>query len=128
MNHSMEATVEKVVNVMNEEKRRARRFDLALPVTVLAAGRRKPQLAVHSRDISSSGILLEFEENLTPGTSMELEITLPGEITQAGPVRVRCLGHVVRVTRGDRTGVAVSIERYEFMRLHQDRPGPTSVQ
>ncbi len=113
---------------MNEEKRRARRFDLSLPVTVLAAGQKKPQWAIHTRDISSNGILLEFDENLTPGTRMELEITLPGEITQAGPVRVRCLGHVVRVNRGDRTGVAVSIERYEFMRLYQDRPETTSVQ
>jgi hypothetical protein len=45
-------------------------------------------------------------------------MTLPHELTQAGPVRVRCLGRVLRSSAeysGD-VGVAAAIERYEFMR------------
>jgi hypothetical protein len=46
-------------------------------------------------------------------------LTLPHEITLAGPVRVRCLGRVNR-TEGDdllgRSGVVAEIQRYEFLR------------
>ena len=51
---------------------------------------------------------------------MEFILTLPGEITQGQPVRVRCKGKVVRVDRaaaeGNAIGVAATIERYEFVR------------
>jgi len=99
----------------NEEKRKARRFELALPVTLVAGAQEK--VPVQTRDISSSGMLLEFDAQLQPGSKVELEVTLPGEITQAGPVTVRCLGRVVRVDRGSRTGVAVTISKYEFLRV-----------
>ena len=107
---------------MHEEKRRARRFGLALPVTVSASDKKFVPREVQTRDISSSGIFLDFDQELAKGSSMEVEITLPAEITQAGPVRVRCLGHVVRVNRGARTGVAVTIERYEFVRGSSPKP------
>ncbi len=105
---------------MNEaEKRRARRFELALPVTLMSAGEKESPLTVQSRDISSNGILLECDAELRLGTTLELLVTLPAEITQAAPVRLRCLGRVVRVDRKSekRLSVAVTIERYEFMRL-----------
>lgn len=108
---------------MNEEKRRARRFEMALPVTVMSVGQKQGSLAAQSRDISSSGIFIECDREIHPGTTMELVVNLPEEITQAAPVRLRCLGRVVRVDRGprERMGMAVAIERYEFMRL-QDEP------
>jgi len=45
-------------------------------------------------------------------------MTLPHELTQAGPVRVRCLGRVLRSDDQDQGefGVAAAIERYEFLR------------
>lgn len=115
---------------MNEEKRRARRFDLALPVTLLSAGPKPAPLTLQSRDISSNGILLECDEEVLPGTTVELVVTLPEEVTQAAPVRLRCLGRVVRVDRGPekRIGVAVTIERYEFMRLQNGSSKPSRIQ
>ena len=113
---------------MQDEKRRARRFELSLPVTVVAAGWKMPPMAVQTLDISSNGVLLEFSQDMSPGTTMEMEITLPAEITRAGPVRVRCLGHVVRVDRSARTGIAVTIERYEFLRLKDAGPKPRFLQ
>ncbi len=104
---------------MNEEKRRARRFGLNLPVMVSGAGMKESQREVQTRDISSNGIFLDFDEDLSPGSRMEVEITLPAEITQAGPVRVRCCGQVVRVYRGNRMGVAVTIDKYEFLRQQE---------
>jgi len=105
------------------EKRRARRFELALPVTLMSAGEKESPLTVQSRDISSNGILLECDEELRLGTTLELMVTLPKEITQAAPVRLRCLGRVVRVDRKPqkRIGVAVTIDRYEFMRLQNGK-------
>jgi hypothetical protein len=50
-------------------------------------------------------------------------LTLPNEITMAGPVRVRCLGRVQRTEqRGEEgaVGVVAAIERYEFLRSEQD--------
>ena len=49
---------------------------------------------------------------------MEIVLTLPHEITLAGPVRVRCLGRVQRTMSEEegRAGVVAEIERYEFLR------------
>ncbi len=44
-------------------------------------------------------------------------LTLPSEITLADPIRVRCKGKVVRVDKMAREqGVAVAIEKYDFVR------------
>jgi hypothetical protein len=103
---------------MNEEKRRARRFDLTLPVQVTAVGERKSCRTVRTRDISSTGLFIEFDERVQTGTKVEMLVTLPKEITQVGAVQIRCVGRVVRVDYGshDRMGVAVTIDRYEFAR------------
>jgi len=49
---------------------------------------------------------------------VEIVLTLPHEITLAGPVRVRCLGRVQRSEPEEpgRTGIVAEIERYEFLR------------
>ncbi len=102
---------------MSEDKRRARRFDLHLPVTVTSIGEKEAAAAVRTKDISSSGLFIELDERVQPGTKVEMLVTLPREITQAGAVRLRCTGRVVRVDRQqERTGLAVTIERYEFLR------------
>ncbi len=107
---------------MMEEKRRARRFDLHLPVTLLAVGEKKARETVRTRDISSSGMFLELDANAVPGTRVELMVDLPQEITQAGTVRLSCTGRVVRVDKATqtRTGLAVKIERYQFMRIAEE--------
>jgi hypothetical protein len=53
---------------------------------------------------------------------VEILLTLPNEITLAGPVRVRCLGRVQRTEARDEgsVGVVAAIERYEFLRNHED--------
>jgi len=103
---------------MHEDKRRARRFDLYLPVQVVTVGETKSSESVRTRDISSTGLFIEFDKRVEAGAKVELLVTLPREITQAGPVQIHCMGHVVRVERGERerTGVAISIDRYDFTR------------
>jgi hypothetical protein len=52
------------------------------------------------------------------GADVEIMMTLPHEITMAGPVKVRCMGRIHRTERrGDqKVGVVAAIERYEFLR------------
>ena len=51
-------------------------------------------------------------------------LTLPHEITLAGPVRVRCLGRIQRneeeKEEQEQAGVVARIERYEFMRADEN--------
>lgn len=112
---------------MNEEKRRARRFDLNLPVQVVAVGENKASQTVKTRDISSTGLFIEFDQRVQAGTRVELMVTLPREITQVGAVQIHCMGRVVRVERAEpeRTGVAVTIDRYEFARLGEAEKQPS---
>ena len=101
------------------ERRSSRRFLMRLPLTVrwtdeLVVG----EAETESREVSSRGIYFHLPKGLRSGSPLEIVMTLPHELTQAGPVRVRCLGRVLRSSpehSGD-VGVAAAIERYEFLR------------
>ncbi len=71
-----------------------------------------------SKDVSSRGVYFFVPKALKKDSPIEIVMTLPHEITLAGPVRVRCLGRVVRTEaqNGTRVGVVAAIERYEFLR------------
>ena len=99
------------------EKRRAQRFPITLPVAVRLS-QESPPASVQTKDISSSGVYLEFSTPMDVGSALEFILALPPEITQGQAVRVRCKGKVVRVdhSRADGIGVAATIERYEFVR------------
>lgn len=100
------------------DRRTTRRFKMRLPMTLhwsnpLGRG----ELTAETTEVSSKGIHFYTQQNVKVGTSVEFYMTLPHEITHAGPVRVRCMGRVVRSEpREDRVSVAVAIDRYEFMR------------
>lgn len=75
-------------------------------------------LSTLSEDVSSRGVYFFFPKELKDGANIEIVMTLPHEVTLAGPVRVRCVGRVTRTEqRGDsKVGVVAAIERYEFLR------------
>ena len=99
------------------DKRRGRRFLLTLPLT-LTSGAEVARQPVQTRDVSSGGVYFEIGEAPQAGSRLEFVLTLPTEITLSAPVKVRCVGKVIRVDRspGRRVGVAATIERYEFFR------------
>ena len=112
------ATVRK--SVEQQERRRATRYNLSLPVVVVAG---QLSLRATSRDVSTGGVYLVFEslEDLLPGTELDLTLTLPKEVTSEEEVLVRAHGKTVRVetfsedgTAG--AGVAVIFERHHFLR------------
>lgn len=100
------------------DRRTTRRFKMRLPMTLSwSSGVARGELTGETTEVSSRGIHFYTETNVKVGTAVEFHMTLPHEITQAGPVRVRCMGRVVRADqRDERVSVAVAIDRYEFMR------------
>jgi hypothetical protein len=98
------------------EKRSTRRFSLELPISVkfVNNGRREP--AGHTRDVSSRGVFMYLDTEISEGAPIEFVMTLPPEVTLAEPIRVRCTGRVLRVTRAEQDqGVAVAIDNYDFV-------------
>ena len=102
-----------------QERRTAQRFRIKLPMTVrwtsdMAVG----EALTESKDVSSRGVYFFLPKQVKSGSPVEIILTLPHEITLAGPVRVRCLGRVHRSEDDSlgRSGVVAEIERYEFMR------------
>jgi PilZ domain len=98
------------------EKRSTRRFSLELPINVIYANDGKTQFAAQTRDVSSRGVFMYASTEIAEGAVLEFIMILPREITLADPIRVRCHGRVLRVeSNHGRQGIAVSIERYDFL-------------
>lgn len=100
------------------ERRRAHRFELQSPLVVRwKDGAQTREALTVSEDLSSSGIYFVLPEGIKDGTPVEVEMTLPNQITLAGPVRVRCLGRIQRCEPADgaKSGMAAAIEKYEFL-------------
>jgi hypothetical protein len=107
--------------VNQKERRTTRRFLMRLPLTVRWTDERVVgEASTESREVSSRALYFYLPKGLKSGSPVEILMTLPHELTQAGPVRVRCLGRVLRtdmqqLEQGE-FGVAAAIERYEFVR------------
>ncbi len=105
------------------ERRTTQRFNMRLPLTVRwTTGAAVGETSTQSRDVSSRGVYFFLPKDVTEGSAIEIVLTLPNEITLAGPVRVRCLGRVQRTeSRAEgEIGVVAAIERYEFLRGDED--------
>jgi hypothetical protein len=102
------------------EQRKTRRFTLQLPVALTRAGNVRISDSGFTKNISSCGVLFTAQRELDVGGAIEYVITLIGE--SSNPVNLKCLGKVVRRVNGpDRPGaVAVTVERYEFVRSRED--------
>jgi hypothetical protein len=96
------------------EQRKAQRFDLTLPVELIRAGIAKASRQGETKNVSSSGVLFESDVTLRIGEPVEYVITLPTSPSPGNKVRLRCMGKVVRLVK--ETGVAATLERYEFVR------------
>ena len=100
-----------------DERRRAPRFELHLPVTIRWKDGSETREAISiCKDVSSNGIYFDLRGGIQEGTPVEVEMTLPNQITLAGPVRVRCFGRIQRCEiTGETAGLAAAIEKYEFL-------------
>lgn len=107
---------------MNEQ-RKNQRFELKLPIELVKAGSEVLPKVGETRNVSSSGVLFTADGRLQKGELIEYLVTLPS--TGDEPVRLRCMGKVVRVDEraGKDSGssrhpfaIAATLERHEFLR------------
>jgi hypothetical protein len=99
------------------EQRKAQRFELKLPLELIRKGSQALSEHGETRNLSSVGVLFAADASLRIGEAVEYMITLPGTPSNGnggGKVRLHCLGKVVRFS--PETGVAATLERYEFVR------------
>jgi len=101
------------------EQRRAQRYRLQLPLHIVQLGDQKVDRIEKTRDISSGGVCFLSSDEVEVGGRIEYLITLSGANP---PVRIRCLGKVLRSTHptvpanASEFEVAVTMERYQFVR------------
>jgi hypothetical protein len=111
-------------SLTGSERRTTQRFSMRLPLTVRwTTGAAVGETSTESRDVSSRGVYFFLSKDVTEGSPVEILLTLPNEITLAGPVRVRCLGRVQRTEPREEgaVGVVAAIERYEFLRGEEEK-------
>lgn len=117
-------------SMSSEERRRAQRFPLDLPLEVkwhvVEGELNQPTI---TRDISASGLYFQLNHEMEPNSKVEFFVRLHMEGAPAGGVMLHCVGSVVRVepTEADphRVGVAARIDRYRFLR--PDEAGSDSL-
>ncbi|MBV8817012.1 MAG: PilZ domain-containing protein [Acidobacteriaceae bacterium] len=101
------------------EQRKAKRFQLQLPFELVRSGPRIIHQIGETKNLSSVGVLFAAQMQMEIGDPVEYFITLPTP-PDADPVRIRCLGKIVRA---EGAVVAATLERYEFVRVNQNAGG-----
>lgn len=103
------------------EQRRAQRYRLQLPLHIIHLGDEQVNRVEQTRDISSGGVCFMSPTAIEVGDKIEYLITLS---RSTPPVRIRCLGKVLRsqMPPDSEIGpyeVAVTMERYQFVRADE---------
>lgn len=86
---------------------------MQLPVEVVRTGSAETAWSGETKNLSSCGVLFTSEADIPVGALIEYVITLPSPPSARTPVRLRCLGKVVR---RESISAAATLERYEFIR------------
>ena len=81
------------------------------------------EMLTECKDVSSHGVYFFLPEPMQSGLPVDIVLTLPPEITQGDPVRVRCEARIQRteVAEEGRVGIAAKIERYRFLPGKRER-------
>jgi hypothetical protein len=82
-------------------------------MTLIRVGSLEVGKDIETRNLSSSGVLFATEARFPVGEAIEYLVTLPVTTEAETPVRLRCVGKVVR-HQGPAS--AATLERYEFLR------------
>ena len=99
-----------------QERRRARRYAVALPIRVVKIRRSAVDLTGETCNVSSGGALFVVS-GARPSEGSEIEFRL----TMRGTSLLHCKGRVTRVEEppgGSGFGIAATIDRYRFVRSH----------
>ena len=107
----------------SSERRRAERYNVELPLIVRwTDGSKQREAHTVTQDISSGGVYFFLPKGIREGTAVEIEMTVPTQITRGAPTKVLCQGRIRRCERkaGERRGMGTAIERYEFLAGTED--------
>ena len=97
------------------ERRSGRRIPAEVPVSIRSTDGEKTG---HTRDLSSNGVFLYTDANLTEGSALELVLMLPPELAHGTKRWACCQASVLRVEEGTRKGqlgLAASITKLEIL-------------
>ncbi|HEX6467162.1 MAG TPA: PilZ domain-containing protein [Terriglobales bacterium] len=112
------------------ERRCGQRFPYQVSVTLQVPGEAR-QGTGFTQDLSSRGAMVWTDFPLSAGQVVEMTLIMPSEITLAEDMNVCCRARVVRrdVREGDKPGVALRIEHYQFLhREHVLQPATRETQ
>jgi hypothetical protein len=104
------------------ERRKARRYEVYLPMQVCTSWRRPAEFhTAQLRDISRTGVYFHSNTPMEPGTRLELTFALPTEREGGSTALIRASAEVLRVRSIEDEiapvyGVAATIERIDFVR------------
>ncbi len=105
------------------EQRRAKRFEMRLPIRVVRNGMRSSSAAGETRNLSSGGVFFVSDTRVEAGEPIEYTIHLLPSPESPQRVWLRCLGKVTRAQASPASGsefeVAATLERYEFVRAQE---------
>ncbi len=96
------------------ERGRAPRFTIQLPMRFRMLGETEWSTAT-TENISRSGVLFRTDREVNPRAQIELQLTLPSQITGGSVLEVGCRGEVVRTIAAAATvppGVAAKVVQY----------------
>jgi hypothetical protein len=108
------------------ECRAAQRFPFQMPVRLKVGESDRNGIGV-TQNVSARGALFYTDMPVAGGSGVEFTLVLPSEVTLTENMRVHCQGKAVRVVDvgvPGKLGVAVVVERYEFL---SDPQGPLQV-
>ena len=102
---------------MTEERRKAPRFSMRLPVFVSRCNGQVLDASTYSHDVSSAGILFYLDSSIEEGTILEFTVSLPPDEVLRLPIRVNYSGKAVRIKKlhNGTFGVAATMESYGFV-------------
>jgi hypothetical protein len=103
------------------EQRKAKRFDLKLPVELVRRSFQPASGRGTTKNMSAGGVLFTSTVEIEAGEPIEYIITFPTHPIDGGTVSLRCLGKVLRTDPNGSEAegsvlVAATLERYEFVR------------
>jgi PilZ domain len=103
---------------LQHERRSRQRFEFQLPVSIRVSGSDREESGF-TQDLSARGTFLYTDCSAEIGSSVELTLMMPSEITLAESMRIRCQGKILRVMQRDavknRIGMAVELLSYEYL-------------
>src|ERR1700757_1355545 len=95
---------------MMQERRRSQRFPIQQTVSI-SLGNGGHAVSGIVQDISSGGAFVRCNRMLALGSSVDVIIAIPPEITHAGSMRALCISRVLRIERRRQEGkIGIALE------------------